>query len=169
MKRLFKGPAASLSIYWEAYGGLAALKYSLYFWASVVLGTIITGKYLNDPNPWDWSSHVLNILPNILGFSLGGYAILVGFGDQEFLKILRGRDPDGTPSPYMEVNGAFVHFILIQAMCLIFAIFAESLSINTVLFVYWIGTTLLIYAVFSIIATTLAILNMADWFDQGDI
>lgn len=170
--KLTKAPRRSFSLYWNAYGGFKALWGSFYLWTALVLAFLLTLVALSGDSSeseiWNWADETINILPDVLGFSLGGYAMLVGFGDENFLQAIRGADEDGTASPYMEVNAAFVHFILVQALALIFAVVAKSLGVYDYLFVYYFGCVLLVYALLTILATTFAVLNMANWFDQSD-
>ncbi|NJB68769.1 hypothetical protein GGQ74_002442 [Desulfobaculum xiamenense] len=165
-RQFFSGPLRSLGIYWEAYGGFRELWKSPYLLLAML--TAIPATYLQlKPSPWDWAAEVINILPDILGFSLGGYAMLVGFGDKDFLAAMRGRNEDGTPSVYMEVNGAFVHFIVVQATALIFATVSTALGLSHFIIIAFWGIFLLFYALGTVISTTLAVLNFADWFDEA--
>ena len=68
-------------------------------------------------------------------------------------------------SLYMRVNASFFHFIFIQFISLIFAIFIRATGFN--LFILnLIGITLFIYALLTIVSTCFAVLNLASWFDM---
>ena len=82
-----KGVFKSFFLYWRGYGGIIALLSSLYVWLSLVITLIIAINNCDQQNLWEWYENVINIIPSILGFALGGYAILVGFGDEKFLSI----------------------------------------------------------------------------------
>lgn len=166
LRQSISGPMNSLGIYWEAYGGFRELRKSPYLLLAILIAVPATCLQLKE-TPWDWAAEVINILPDVLGFSLGGYAMLVGFGDKEFLAAMRGRNKDGTPSVYMEVNGAFVHFIIVQALALMFATISTALELSHFIIVAFIGITLLFYALGTVVSTTLAVLNFADWFDEA--
>ena len=108
--------------YWEAYGGIWALIKSPYFIASIII-TIFLYPHWSSPGWWEDS---LSIMPNLLGFSLGGYAMWIAIGDDNFRKLISGADEDGTPSPFMEINAAFVHFIILQILSIITSIVAKA-------------------------------------------
>ena len=63
-----------------------------------------------------WHELAIGIIPNILGFTLGGYAILLAFGNEKFMFLISGEFADKKPSPFLVLNGAFVHFIVIQGV-----------------------------------------------------
>lgn len=171
-----------LSRYWKAYGGFKALFSSAYLYFAIVLSILMAPAWLNNP----WHELVLSIMPSVLGFSLGGYALLIAVGDESFRALISGEDEDGEPSPYMEVNAAFVHFILMQILSLIFGLFANAyyfkLEESPVLYQYiselnfpigaiilignFIGYTTFIYALLLAVAATLAILRMSSWYDH---
>lgn len=163
-ERLLK-PLTSFQLYWVAYGGWSALFCSLYLWLSIMFAIIACYANYDVPKKWAWADAASSIVPSILGFSLGGYAMLVGFGDEKFLNALRCKDEDEKFSPYMKVNASFLHFIFIQFLCIIFSSIAKMLHLEDMLFFYFIGTTIFFYALFTIISTSLSILNLADWFD----
>ena len=123
-------------------------------------------------------------MPNLLGFSLGGYAMWIAIGDDDFRKLISGEDEDGKPSPYMEVNVAFVHFVVLQMLSMIFALFAKAyffelpqnhFLLNTLgewfgilcLGGYFIGYLTFIYALLSAIAATFALLRVSSWYDMN--
>lgn len=158
----------SILIYWSSYGRWPALRSSRYAYFSLILA-IATCLYRLGDACWNWPNTVIGALPNILGFSLGGYAILIGFGDKEFLKALIGPEKDGSPSVYMEVSGAFVHFILIQVVALLFAFLVDTFQTRHFV-TNFIGVFLFIYAMCSVVAATFAVLNVASWYDKsGDL
>ncbi|WP_148204176.1 hypothetical protein [Oleidesulfovibrio alaskensis] len=96
------------------------------------------------------------------------YAMLVGFGDANFLEAMRGKNEDGSPSPYMKLNGTFVHFIIIQSLSLFLASLTRALGISDFTIVFYVGSALFFYSLLTIVATALAVLNFASWFDKFD-
>lgn len=166
--------------YWRAYGGFPALFTSVYFWCAILL-TLLLYPSWTQPN---WWSDVLSIMPSVLGFSLGGYAMWMAIGDDNFRKLISGEDVDGLPSPYMEVNAAFVHFILLQLISIITALIAKAFYfklpdshfiIDTLgqyfwplcLAGYFISYFIFIYALLSAIAATLALFRVSSWYDAN--
>ncbi|NDV20863.1 hypothetical protein GO013_15740 [Pseudodesulfovibrio sp. JC047] len=109
----------------------------------------------------------MSILPDILGFSLGGYVIMVGFGDTEFIEALRGRESkESGPSIYMKINATFVHFIVVQAITLFMALASSAMGISAHPLVSLVGTFFLFYAIVTILAATFGVLTFANWYDQ---
>lgn len=168
-----------LKRYWKGYGGFKALFASPYMWSSVIITLILLPHY-SKPLWWE---DVLSIMPNLLGFSLGGYAMWIAIGDDNFRKLISGEDGDGEPSPYMEVNAAFVHFIILQITSILLALFAKAYNfplpkshfivatlgefLNTAI-VIWYGISyfVFIYALVSALAATLALLRVSSWYDM---
>lgn len=166
--------------YWTAYGGWKALLKSPYFWCSAVISAALYPDW-STPGWWD---NVLSIMPNLLGFSLGGYAMWIAIGDDDFRKLISGEDKDGTPSPYMEVNAAFVHFIVLQMLSMLAALFAKAYyfklppdhflitalggSLKYLCFSgYYLSYLIFIYALLSAIAATFALLRVSSWYDAN--
>lgn len=168
----------SLSYYFEVYGGWEELIKSRYSHVALLI-TILCFPY------WlykDWWEDVLSIIPNLLGFTLGGYAMLMAFGDSEFHKELATKG-DSRYSPLMRVNSTFVHFILLQVLSLVFAIIVKSYYFSptgilarfiddfSTLFTllmgatYFLGFFVFSYALISTIAATFAILRLMKIYD----
>ncbi|XXJ19631.1 hypothetical protein ACR42D_08830 [Desulfovibrio caledoniensis] len=158
---LLDWPIVPLRIYWEAYGGWSALFRSGYFWGSLCVALVCT-KFMTEK--FSWHEVAISILPSLLGFSLGGYVLMVGFGDVEFLEALRGRTGNG-PSTYMKMNAAFVHFLVVQTVTLFWAIVCGSLGLSDIITTF-IGMFLLFYTVGTLFAAIFNVLNVSDWYDQ---
>ncbi|WP_113905673.1 hypothetical protein [Aliidiomarina celeris] len=171
--------AGVISRYWKSYGGFKALFTSGYFYVSIVITIFLFPHWLNG----EWWEIVLSIMPNVLGFSLGGYAMFLAIGDEKFRKIISGPEDDGEPSPFMEVSSAFVHFIVLQILAIFMAIFADAynfpLSKDCVLvkeyYEYirglsiagaFLGYFVFIYALSSALSATFAILRVSSWYDH---
>ncbi len=170
-----------ISRYWSAYGGFSALFSSAYFYLAIALSAFMFPAWLNNP----WHELVLSVIPNILGFSLGGYALLVAIGDESFRALISG-EVDGETSPYMEINASFVHFILMQFFSLMCALISSAyyfelnrssfvykfiqeseLSLNTIVnTLNYFGYTIFIYALLTAVAATLSILRVSSWYDK---
>lgn len=166
----FFSPVKSFSLYFSSYGGWGALLKSIYFWASIILAILSCYFNLeasgNGAQKWSWINSAKSIFPSVLGFSLGGYAILISFGDKDFLAVLRMKNEDEKISPYMKINGSFLHFIFLQFLGLFFSSLAEMTHSEYNLVVYFLGSAIFFYAICSIIMTALTILNAASWFDK---
>ena len=160
----FKGLFEILGVYWKAYGGLRAVLSSPYFIFSILFSTGCYPLWLCDRNT-AWFDICLSVIPNLLGFTLGGYAILLAFGDDQFRAILTGEEEDGTPSPFVEINATFVHFILLQTMSLIFAIASLSWNIKTGPLAF-IGLSIFVYSIATALAAAFGIFRLARWFDK---
>jgi hypothetical protein len=163
---LTAGPKKSLLIYWIAYGGRKALFGSIYFWMALFFSIIITITSSFSNSPWNWQERAIATVPSILGFSLGGYAILVGFGDENFRRRIRGKKDGEKSSLYMRVNAAFFHFIFVQFLCILYTIVTDSLFIGNIFVFRFFGVFFFVYALMTVVATSLAVLNLANWFDM---
>lgn len=65
----------------------------------------------------------LSIFPNLLGFSLGGYAIIIGFGNSDFIsRIAMHSKKKMSFSIYEILNSVFAFNLLCQFFVLIFSI-----------------------------------------------
>lgn len=166
IKKIVEGPAKSFCIYWRNYGGFKALLCSIYFWISFLLAlsaTII--NYILFQEYWKWWDDVISIIPSVLGFSLGGYVFLVGFGDKKLMKIMREKKTEKSKSIYMRLNATFVHFIFIQFISLFITVVFKCFHIVNFCIAYFIGSMIFFYAILTIITTAFGALNLAKWFD----
>ena len=170
-----------LGRYWKAYGGFKALFTSQYFYSAIVISGALYPLWIEKP------SHdlIITIMPSLLGFSLGGYALLLAIGDEDFRAMISGTDESGEPSPYMEVNSTFVHFILMQFLSLVVALFSlayhkpldpsgwvAKLVTKQNIPIDWIALgarfiifDLFVYALLTALAATFAIFRVSSWYD----
>lgn len=167
----------SIALYWNAYGGWAAFIRSPYLYISIFL-LLLTYHYWSTGEWWD---QVLTVLPSVLGFTLGGFAVFLGFGDSDFKAAIAGQDEgEEEPSPYMSVCATFLHFILVQVVALIFAVCAKSLHFPTPdfllpvqsvimsvgIFFYALGYWLFLYGLCIAAAAALGIFTISGWYDN---
>jgi len=69
----------------------------------------------------------LNVFPNMLGFSLGGYAIIVGFGNTNFLKRIALSADENEFSMFETLSAIFAFNLISQAVVLLTALFFDFL------------------------------------------
>lgn len=160
----YQGIYDDLLLYCHSYGGWTAFVTSPYLHISIVITVIACPTYVCPKEPF-WYSLPLSVLPNLLGFTLGGYAILLAFGDDKFKSAIASKEPDGEPTYYMTMNGAFIHFILLQAITIIVAALGSIWVIKTGPLA-WVGFCLFVYSVLSAVAAAMAVLNTADLFQS---
>ena len=159
---IFKG-------YWAAYGGLVVLLRSPYLHLALVL-LVLTTPFWTISSWWDQS---LAVLPNLLGFTLGGFAIFIGFGDEKFRALL-AEDDGSSVNAYVALCATFVHFILVQSLALLAAVLAKAWwfyapwmdTLRPALpffnsFGAAIGYGLFLYALCSVLAATMHIFRIA--------
>src|SRR4051812_44736417 len=104
-------PEGSFQKYWRDFGGVRALLNSPYVWSSFGITVMLSPFWAKD----GWWETVYSIVPSLLGFTLGAYAILVAFGNERFLKLITTKLAGGAElSAYESTSAAFVHFVVVQ-------------------------------------------------------
>ncbi|HAU4370685.1 TPA: hypothetical protein F6W26_24720 [Citrobacter amalonaticus] len=178
-----KESTSALARYWKIYGGAGAIFKSCYFWSALLMTVILYPSWSHK----GWWDDILSLMPNLLGFSLGGFAMWIAIGDEAFKKIITGDEinekGEVESSPYMSVNATFVHFILLQLLTIITALITKAYSsilIDNAFMYYYIGISykyillgfsffayfIFIYSVFSALAAVLAIFRVSSWYDK---
>lgn len=106
------------------------LRYSIYL---NIIGTIIVFIFRRQIDSYELitslCSNVIPILPSILGFTLTGYVLLIGFGSVDFVKSITCQDDCGY-SFYQHISSVFAWNAIVQSITLIaifiFSIIAEQ-------------------------------------------
>lgn len=158
MKKLFT--ISQFNLYIKSYGGFDAFLKSPYLWYSciVTLAMVLLGDYCK------WYEDALSVLPNIVGFTIGAYAILLSINNETFLKLLANEKNQET-TPYMTISSAFCHFIFIQTVTILTALLFQYAHITSgVLNAF--GLFLFIYALMLILATVFSILFLSNWLQK---
>jgi hypothetical protein len=106
---------------WQSSGGWRAVLQSFDFRTAVVVWALASPFWLGTK----WPDQVIAVLPNLLGFTLGGFAIFLGFGSDEFKGAIATADE--STSPYLSVSAAFMLFVSVQVAALLWAIVAVAL------------------------------------------
>jgi hypothetical protein len=158
----YQGLFDSIKLYWKAYGGFCSLITSPYLHISIII-SVVAGPLWLCTKDSTWYQISLSALPNLLGFTLGGYAILLAFGDDKFRENISVKESDET-TLFMTVNGAFIHFIVVQTLAIIAAVIGSSWNFKNGIFA-WLGFTLFIYSILTAVAAAMAVLEMADLFE----
>jgi hypothetical protein len=107
--------------YWKHYGGLLGLVKSPYFWVALVLTPFLDGL----ASTKDWTDTCISILPSTAGFSLGAYAIFLAVGNEGYIRSAAEFKTKNT-TLYFRFTSTFTHFIIVQAIGLIFALIGKS-------------------------------------------
>ncbi|HIF6680765.1 TPA: hypothetical protein ACX37K_004405 [Serratia marcescens] len=181
-KKEEKKSTSALARYWVIYGGTGAVLKSRYFWCALLMTAILYPSWSHQ----GWWNDILSLMPNLLGFSLGGFAMWIAIGDEAFKKIITGDEKNENGemeySPYMSVNATFVHFILLQLLTIITALVTKAYSgilIDNAFMYYYLGIAykyalltfsffayfIFIYSVFSALAAVLAIFRVSSWYN----
>jgi hypothetical protein len=170
-----------IAIYWRAYGGWRDVVSSPFLWLSAGLTLLTYRLWLHG----EWWTYPLSVMPSLLGFTLGGFAIFLGFGDERFKAIIAGEEQDATgasngPSPYMKVCSAFLHFVLVQVVALLVALVGAATNFsgtgiltcvtNTLRPIRWVGDMvgywIFVYGLCLAAAAAIAVFRVAYWFDH---
>ncbi len=77
----------------------------------------------------DWWAKAISVLPSLLGFTLGGFAIFLGFGSDQFKELIARKDE--AKSEYLSVSSTFLFIVSVQVIGLLYAIICESLWVPT--------------------------------------
>lgn len=156
-----------LKEYWVQYGGFKSLIGSPYLHVSVIITLLTYGYWTNN----DWWGQSLLILPSLLGFTLVGFAIFLGFGSDDF-RSLMSKKINGT-SPYLDVVSSYTHFVVTQLLAIVSAVVMQGASYvnpfsipdkyNSVLQVVsgFFGYGLMVYSLILSIAVCMSIFDVA--------
>jgi hypothetical protein len=181
---MYKGVFDIFSRYWKAYGGIGSLLRSFYLHMAIILLILTTYTWFspicNAGACTAWWDQSLSILPNLLGFTLGGFAIFVGFGDEKFRALLaQPEQNDSIPTIYVELCATFVHFIVVQILALTIAVVAKSWwfytpfidpirvylpALNAVAGAF--GYGFFLYALMSVLAATMHVFRIASMYSK---
>ncbi len=178
----YRGIAEIITRYWVIYGGHAAVMRSPFFHLSFVLLLFTMDTWKSS----SWWNDVISIVPNLLGFTLGGFAIFLGFGDEKFKGEIAGKDSaeDDKDSPYLSVSSTFLHFVFVQIVALLWALVAKGLhfsfsnpeirAVADSLKLLWLlgdilGYWLFLYGICLGAAAGIAIFRVATWYDRFQI
>ena len=150
--------------YWANFGGVKALFKSAYFWSALVLCILLWPSWTQ----FGWWNGVLEYVPNLLGFSLGGFALWMAIGDGKFIKFLAEEISPNDTTPFCDINTTFVHFLVLQVLAIIVALVNKTyafyfidtfIPLNIWLVWAWWFFSYLIFS-YSITATLEAILGI---------
>lgn len=111
---------------------------------------------------FQWLQVCIDIIPSMLGFSMGGMAIMLAFsGMSSFPIITQGGINNST---FLKVVANFFHFIIVQSICLIITISIKAYPYKILSFI---GFVLFIYAIMVGVATAGQIFNIARVYNKA--
>ena len=145
--------------YIQFYGPIKDLIYSPYLHLSILISFFTT---LYSEIPYKWAEHALGSLPSLLGFSIGGYALIATFGDKEFRKFL-AKTKNNDKSILLIINGTFIHFILVQTIAILIAHIAKSLELNNLIINFFLSIPF-IYSIIMCTAVAFEIKTISKWY-----
>ena len=131
--------------YWSTYGGFKAIWESIYFWSAFALNLALRPIWCGGT----WKDFALGILPNLLGFSIGAIAVTLAFPDKRVFAIV--TDEGGSTSYYINNAARLVHFILLQILAIILAIFCKTYDARNLFMTIlnFLGSLVFLYALVS--------------------
>jgi len=174
LKKQYSGVGSVFARYWGAYGGWNALVYSPYVHAALLLTAIQARYWLNSA----WWDTALTVVPSVLGFTLAGFTIWLGFGDERFQLLIAKKRQGKDFSAYIGISAAFVHFIVVQFLAVVAAVIGKAtafeLAADHIAFClmqvlapigHFVGFLLFIYSLMTALAATMGVFRTATMFD----
>lgn len=125
MPAAYRGLAQSLRRYWADYGGWRAFFASPLVHLSVFISAFSYDAWASPK----WVDLPLALLPNLLGFSLGAYALIFSLANERLLAALNAATDELGRTLLRIINATFLHFILVQSLAIIFALAQKSSAI----------------------------------------
>lgn len=170
--------------YFRAYGGWGAIFRSPLFLLSVALTGLGYSNWIDGDK---WSALSQSLIPNLLGFSLGTYAILFSLMTGRLKRALKAVKNAKEITFLEEINATFFHFIFVQVFALLWAFLYQGTVLFDLMQIakpYWpcapsafrfaqalggaAGYTLLVYSISLIVASALAVYRLALIVDPAD-
>jgi len=111
---------------WSITRGWTGLLHGPEFRICLCAWILTTAYWVREP----WWDQVISTVPTLLGFTLTGFAIFLGFGSDNFKRFLAmGRSE--TDNQYLSVGAAFVLFVVVQLVALLFAMVVKGFQFPT--------------------------------------
>lgn len=151
-----------ISDYILYFGPLKDIIYTPYFHFAISVSIFVST--LSSCNN-EWSNIALGVLPSILGFSVGGYAIIITFGDDEFRKFLANTNTQDGKSILLVINGAFIHFIASQTLAIFLAYMVKSTNIQNI-YLNFLLSIPFAYSLFFCVAIAFEIKTISKWYKK---
>ena len=161
--------------YLHNYGGWSEVFASPFFNLAFVLALLNYQLWQSD-----WVGLSRSLIPSMLGFSLGTYAILFSIISVKLKRALKEVKND-RGIPYLhEMNATFFHFIFVQVLCVTVSFFHTGTGLHSLLTAivgpssdlssaFWlgrmisglVGSTLVFYSLFLAIAAAMIVYRLA--------
>lgn len=164
------------------YGGWTATAGSPFFWTAAVVAAISYRAWVSG----SWANSTLEIIPSLLGFSLGTYALLFSLMSNRLKIALRAISNKRGISYLNEINSTFFYFISTQILVLLWAYLYQQTILYDFMALFGIcdiesnpwfyvpalvggyfGTVGLLYSVLLVIASSLSIYRLARIVDPS--
>lgn len=159
IKNNFTGLYSNLKDYFDSYGGWIEILKSPYFALSFIANLFLYKSWTTSL----WIKDVKEIIPSILGFSLGAYAIIATFGNERFQDLIADEE-ENKNTLYRKINTTFIHFILTQVLSLLLAVMCTSLLSESYGFweiiISFIGNLVFVYSIFLSMAAVMTIFRI---------
>lgn len=112
---MYKKTVQLFKSYFEIYGGFKEILRSFYFLTAFFITIFVYNIWIN---PFWWEM-VITIIPNLIGFSIGAFALVLSI---DIKKI----NSNITFEHLVKISNTFTHFIVIQIFSLTLGIIAKS-------------------------------------------
>lgn len=154
------------------FGGLKGIIQSCFFWVAFAIWLISMPGWTSA----EWWKDTIAVLPNLLGFTLGGFAIFLGFGSDSFKEMIISENEE--KAQYLSVSSTFLMVVAVQVLALLWAIGCAATwqptptwlaSLSEVFFygkfAFWgVGFFLYIYAISMAFQAALRIFRLSRWY-----
>ena len=162
-----------LLLVWRLTGGWKAFLRSSDLWISLFVWAVSWHAWTRK----DWWIDVIATNPSLLGFTLAGFAIFLGFGSEDFKKLIAERQEER--SQYLSVSAAFLYFVMVQVAGLLCALVAKATyfdaphafggCVGSVLYyggiVFWAGSYFLyVFGILLAFRAAMRIFRLSRWY-----
>lgn len=171
------GPLTNLQLIrlaWQIVGGWSEVIRSGHFWTAVILWVICIPTWTTP----EWWKDSISVLPSLLGFTLGGFAIFLGFGSDSFKEMISSENEK--EAQYLSVSAVFLTFVGVQVLGLLWAIACAAtwqptpswlspmsdILYHGRLFFWGIGYLLFLYGIVLAFHAALRIFRLSRWYNS---
>ena len=146
--------------YWALYGGWRGFLSSPPVHLSIVFGVVL---FFRASKKFDISSAAISIVPSLVGFTVGAFAIILAFSSSKLFVTL--TEEGSETSLFMKTVANFVHFIVVQVAALLMSVInaAHPFALTKCT-----SSILLVYAVLTTWSTGIMLFQMATVFNTNE-